>query len=71
MKAQYEVLIEERLDIERWADWFEGMVLTPRCDGTTLLRGEVCDQAALHGILGRVRDLGLTLVGVQRIEMER
>ena len=47
-----------------WAGWFEGLVLTPESDGTTTLRGPVADQAALHGLLAKVRDLGATLIAV-------
>jgi len=47
-----------------WSDWFAGLTLEHTADGDTLLTGAVRDQAALHGLLGRVRDLGLTLVAV-------
>ena len=53
----------------RWSDWFEGMKIES-IDGITVLTGKVVDQAALHGLLGRVRDLGLTLISVTRIESE-
>ncbi|WP_198295563.1 MULTISPECIES: hypothetical protein [unclassified Diaminobutyricimonas] len=61
--SAYEIRLQGRLD-ERWADWFEGMSLSTEADGTTVLRGIVADQSALHGILGRVRDLGMTLISV-------
>lgn len=67
--AHYEICVEARLD-ERWALWFEGMVLAATCrDGrvATMLSGPVSDQAALHGLLAKVRDLGLVLVSVQRL----
>jgi len=51
------------LDSE-WADWFEGLTITLEEDGDTLLTGPVIDQAALHGLLKKVRDLGLPLVSV-------
>jgi hypothetical protein len=52
----------------RWAARFDGMTLTTRPDGTTLLEGPVVDQAALHGLLQRVRDLGIPLLSVTPIE---
>jgi uncharacterized membrane protein len=52
----------------RWTGWFEGMQIIPQPDGTTLLIGEVADQAALHGILKKIRDIGLELLLVERIE---
>ena len=58
---QYEILIEGDL-APQWADWFDGMTITRQPDGRTRLAGEVADQAALFGLLGKVRDLGLTLV---------
>jgi hypothetical protein len=61
--GQYEIRILGRLD-DRWVAWFDGMDLTVENDGTTLIRGEVADQAALHGLLHRVRDTGLPLVSV-------
>ena len=48
----------------RWTDWFEGLTLTPADNGDTLLTGPVADQAALHGLLRKVRDLGLPLISV-------
>jgi len=62
---QYEIRLGGRLEA-RWADWFDGLSLTPQSDGTTLLSGSVVDQAALHGLLGKVRDLGLPLIAVCR-----
>ncbi len=59
----YRIRIQGRLE-RRWSTWFDGMTLTPGKDGTTTLRGPVSDQAALHGLIQRVRDLGLTLVEV-------
>jgi hypothetical protein len=65
--AGYEIRLKGRLD-DRWAAWFEGMTLSRGADGTTVLRGRVADQAALHGVLGKVRDLGLPLVAVCRVD---
>jgi hypothetical protein len=61
----YEIRLEGHLDA-RWADWFDGLNLTQLSDGTTVLRGSVIDQAALHGLLGKVRDLGLPLIAVMQ-----
>ena len=63
--AWYEIRLQGRLD-PRWATWFEGMTLTDRTDGTTVIHGLVADQAALHGLLQRLRDLGLPLLSVDR-----
>jgi hypothetical protein len=59
----YEIRLKGHLD-GRWSDWFEGLTITLEEDGNTLLSGPVVDQAALHGLLKRVRDLGITLVSV-------
>ena len=63
--GSYEIQIKGHLNA-RWADWFDGLTLTHESDGTTVLSGSVVDQAALHGLLGKVRDLGLPLIAVQR-----
>lgn len=65
--GRYEIRLKGHLD-DRWADWFDGLTLTRDDDDTTLLRGPVVDQAALHGLLRRVRDLGLPLVSVIQVE---
>ena len=62
----YEIRLRGHLD-GRWAAWFEGLSLAHASDGTTVIRGPVEDQAALHGLLGKVRDLGLPLVSVTRV----
>lgn len=49
---------------QQWADWFEGLTITLQDNGETLLAGPVADQAALHGLLKRVRDLGIPLLSV-------
>jgi hypothetical protein len=59
----YEIRIKGHLD-DRWTDWFEGLTITLEENGDTLLIGPVVDQAALHGLLKKVRDLGMTLVSV-------
>jgi hypothetical protein len=62
----YEIRIQGHLD-SRWAGRFEGMVLTLEDNGHTLLTGRVVDQAALHGLLRQVRDLGMPLIAVTRL----
>lgn len=66
---RYEIRLKGHLDA-RWTDWFEGLSLTHASDGTTMLSGAVVDQAALYGVLRKVRDLGLPLVSVIRVEPE-
>jgi hypothetical protein len=58
------ITVKGQLD-QRWSSWFEGLAITTLADGTTVLAGQVPDQAALHGALAKVRDLGLCLVSVQ------
>ena len=60
---QYAIRVAGRLD-QRWAEWFDGLTLTHQGDGTTVLDGPVADQAALHGLLQKIRDLGLPLLSV-------
>jgi hypothetical protein len=52
----------------RWAAWFDGLILTHHGDGTTIIHGQVADQAALYGLLQKIRDLGLPLVSVNYVE---
>jgi hypothetical protein len=59
----YEIRTQGRIS-DRWSDWFEGLVLVHETDGTTLIRCPALDQAALHGLLAKVRDLGLPLISV-------
>jgi hypothetical protein len=63
----YEIRLKRHLDA-RWADRFEGMSFTHESDGTTILSGPVADQAALHGLLRKVRDLVLPLVSVIQVD---
>jgi hypothetical protein len=62
----HEIRVEGHLDA-RWADWLEGMTFTHEADGTTTLTGPLADQAALHGVLNRIRDLALPIVSVRRV----
>ena len=59
----YEFCIAGHLD-DHWSTWFDGMTVIHEDDGTTILRGNVTDQAELHGLLAKVRDLGATLISV-------
>jgi len=65
----YEIRLQGQLD-QRWSDWFEGFTLAIQSDGTTTLTGPVTDQAALHGLLRRVSDLGVTLISVNELDKE-
>ncbi len=67
LSMTYEIRIEGLVD-GRWAEWFDGMAVTYVNDLETILIGELPDQTALHGVLERIRDLGLNLVSVQRID---
>lgn len=61
----YQIRIKGHLD-DQWVEWFEGMSITLDDDGDTLLTGPVIDQSALHGLLKKIRDLGMVLVSVNR-----
>lgn len=56
---------------QQWADWFEGMAITLEDNGDTLLTGPVADQAALHGLLKKVRNIGMTLISVNSVLHDR
>jgi len=60
----YTLRVAGRLD-PRWVAWFDGFTVTAEADGTTTLRGPVADQAQLHGLLAKIRDLGVALVSVE------
>jgi hypothetical protein len=60
---QYEIRVEGHLGT-RWAAWFDGLSLSDEDDGTTVIRGPVVDQAALHGLFQKLRDVGIPLVSV-------
>ena len=59
----YQITVKEYLE-ESWSAWFDGLTITHSTDGTTILAGPVRDQTALHGLLAKLRDLGLTLVAI-------
>lgn len=62
----YQITVKGHLE-NRWVDWFDGLTITALDNGETLLTGPVVDQAALHGVLRKVRDLGLPLLSVTRV----
>ena len=64
--SSYEIRVAGYLSPE-WVEWFEGLTITLEEDGNTLLTGFVADQAALHGLLKKVRDLGLSLLSVNQV----
>ena len=64
--GRYEIRVKGHLE-SRWAAWFDGMTLTNESDGTTSIHGPVIDQAALHGVLHRLRDTGLPLISVTQL----
>jgi glycerol kinase len=63
----YQIRLEGHLG-DQWADWFGGMIITPEDNGNTLFTGSVIDQAALHGLLKKVRDLGMPLISVMQVD---
>ena len=65
----YQIRVRGQLD-PRWTDWFAGLAIAPEANGDTLLTGPVADQAALHGLLRRVRDLGLPLLSVMQVKAD-
>lgn len=65
----YEIRFKGHLD-DRWSEWFGGMTITLEGEDVTVLTGPVADQAALHGLLKRVRDLGLSLLSVNPVKQE-
>ena len=65
--ATYHLRVEGHLD-QYWAPWFGDLTLTQESDGTTSLTGVISDQAELHGMLSKIRDLGVTLISVARVE---
>ena len=68
--GRYEIRLKGHL-ASRWAAWFDGMTLTTHGDGTTVLEGPVVDQAALHGLLTKLRDVGLPLLSVTHLDPDQ
>ena len=68
--ALHEIRVQGHLD-DRWAHWAEGLTLMRESDGTTTLTGPLADQAALHGLLSRIRDLNVPIVSVRRVGADR
>jgi hypothetical protein len=66
----YQIRIKGHLD-DQWTDWFEGLTITLEENGETLLTGLVIDQAALHGLLKKVRDLGMPLLSVDSVRPDQ
>ena len=62
----YEIRVQGQLD-QHWSAWFNGLAISYDADGTTVLRGPLVDEAALHGVLSKVRDLALPLLAVNRV----
>jgi hypothetical protein len=67
--VQYEIRVTGHLS-SRWAAWFDGLSLTRADDGTTVISGPIVDQAALHGVLQKLRDLGVPLISVTQLRTE-
>jgi hypothetical protein len=63
----YEICLKGHLGT-RWAAWFDGLAIAQGSDGTTIIHGPVADQAALYGLLQKVRDLGLPLISVNQVD---
>jgi hypothetical protein len=68
--AVYEIRIKGHLG-PQWSDWFEGMITTPQDNGDTVVTGLVIDQAALHGLLRKVRDLGVPLLAITEVQPDQ
>jgi hypothetical protein len=66
----YKIRVKGHLD-GRWSEWFDGLEITNLQNGETMLYGEIVDQAALHGVLNKVRDLNLALVAVSSVRPQR
>jgi hypothetical protein len=68
--GRYEIRLTGRLDAH-WGAWFDGLTVSHEGDGTTVISGPIADQSALHGVLQRVRDLGMPLVSVTRVDADQ
>lgn len=67
--VQYEIRVTGHLN-SRWEAWFDGLALSREDDGTTAIRGPIVDQAALHGVLQKLRDIGVPLISVMQLRPE-
>jgi hypothetical protein len=67
--VRYEIRVTGHLDT-RWAAWFDGLSLTRVADGITVIRGPIVDQAALHGVLQKLRDIGVPLIALTQLRSE-
>jgi hypothetical protein len=67
---QYDIRVEGHLD-PRWTAWLGALTLTNESDGTTVIQGPVVDQAALHGVLQKLRDMGMPLISVTQLTPQR
>jgi hypothetical protein len=67
--VQYEIVVDGHLT-SRWTAWFDGFAISCEPDGTSVLRGVVVDQAALHGLLQKLRDLGIPLLALNHLDPE-
>ena len=65
----YQIRVKGVLD-NRWSEWFGGLKMAPQANGETLMTGPVADEAELHGLLNKIRDMGLPLLSVNRVEIE-
>jgi hypothetical protein len=66
-RAVYQIRVKGNLD-DKWSDWFDDLTIVPQANNETLLTGSVVDQAALHGLLAKIRDLGLPLLSISQVE---
>ena len=67
--VQYEIRVKGHLN-SRWAAWFDGLNLTRKEDGTTVIHGQIVDEAALHGVLQKLRDIGVPLIALTQLPSE-
>lgn len=65
----YRIRVKGVLD-QKWSDWFDGFTITPSGEDESLLTGLAADQAALHGLLAKIRDLGLPLISIRRVDYD-
>ena len=70
MPDYYQIRVKTHLDLD-WSAWFDQLTITHDADGCTTIAGVLADQAALYGLIGKARNLGLTLIGVQCIAAEQ